>query len=113
MIGKKIGNFTQVFNQNSELNNYILRGLFEKDLALGGEISGDLSSDFLVKVTKGVNYIMIKSLDNWRLSIQLSILTKNNITHPDGKKKMSSLIGKDTFVIDYKKPGLPVYNSEY
>ena len=113
-IGKKIGNLADILNSKSELNMYILRGLFESDLQLGGEITDGIQDDFLVNISSGINYIMLKTLDDGRFSIQLNVLTKDNLTHPDGGgKKMSSLIGKDKFIIDYFQDGFPVYNSEY
>jgi hypothetical protein len=98
-IGKKIGNLNQVIKSQSELNIYILRGLFEDDIQLGGEITDGIQDDFLVPISQGINYIMLKSLDDGRFAIQLNVLQKNKTKDPDGKP-MHFINGKDKFIIE-------------
>lgn len=123
MAGKKIGNLSQVLNGESQLNKFIMMGLFDKTINIGG--SGELTDDFLVTIRKEVNMVIMKSLDDGRFSIQLAIKNKNKNKNKDKDKnknkdmqdsngnKVGFMRTVHTFVIDYKQIGFPVYNSEY
>lgn len=108
MIGKKIGTIDTIFAKNSEINKYILMGLFD-EINLGGDTE-NIQDDFLVKIDSSINMITLKSEKN-KLVIQL--LYNDNVKRDAGNGKQIQIMKtKHTFVI-YYKDDFPVYNSEY
>lgn len=108
MVGKKIGNLVDILNKGA-FDRYILQGLFEK-VSLGGAVN-NLQDSFKVDVGDA-NFIKLETLSDNRFSIQLIERQKNKLKSPNGKP-MDLLNTKYTFVIHYKEPDFPVYNSEY
>jgi len=109
MIGRKIGLFDDIFSATSELNKYILMGLFEP-INLGGDIE-NVQDEFLVKIKDDVNVVTFSKKDD-RLIVSLMIHDKTPRDAGNGKM-ITTMTHKHTFVIHYNEPGLPVYNSEY
>lgn len=109
MIGKKIGSLVDIFKEDSELNKYILLGLFEK-IHLHGDIQ-NIQDSLRIKIDKNVNKITLKTLDDRRLSITFQ--AKGGETKGRDGKPIEFMRTIHTFVIDYFKDGFPVYNSEY
>jgi len=102
-VAKVICYLKDLLDSQTEIKRYVIVGLFEK-ITLGREISNP-EEDFAIKISKPVNYIILKSNDN-KMVIQLG----NKNTTDD---KTSFVTTHYTFVIDYSQKNFPVYNSEY
>jgi len=104
-MAKKIGDLEDVIKH--PLYKYILMGVFE-EVMLGGENTyEEFQKDFKVKISKDINMIMLRSIGDDKFKIELA--RKSSIKNNDVK----AMIVKHTFIIHYKEPNLPVYNSEY
>ncbi|MFW6002106.1 MAG: hypothetical protein ACOCQD_02095 [archaeon] len=104
MIGKKIGNLEDIVKKDSELNRYILMGVFD-NISLGGEYTNP-KNDFYITPKEEVDTIMIQTIEDNRLSISLAKRNKNT-------GKVGAMRTILEFVIYYKEKNFPIYNSQY
>ena len=106
MIGREICKLKDLLDKNSELNKFIVQGLFEEFRVLAG--SGNIQDYFIKGINPQANKLMIETLQDGRLSIRPIVFHEKK----EGQDP-SIMTTTQTFVIDYFKPGMPVYNSEY
>lgn len=106
MIGKIIGRFDEVFS--SDLNRYILMGLFDENLNLGGKIT-DSQEAFLVRIDPKSNMIIMERKDD-KFIVKLLYDDGTIVVDKSSPKVIRTI---HTFALYYFKEGLPVYNSEY
>lgn len=106
MIGKIIGKFDEVFS--SDLNRYILMGLFDEKLNLGGKIT-DSQDSFLVRIDPKSNMIIMERKED---KFVVKLLYDDGIV-PTDKSSPKIIRTIHTFALYYFKEGFPVYNSEY
>lgn len=104
MIGKKLGNLEDVIKKDSDLKRYILAGALS-EISLGGEYKNP-KDDFIMVPEREVDTIMIRSIEDNRLSISLAKRHKGS----DNMDIMSTIA---EYVVHFGKPGFPVYNSRH
>lgn len=108
MIGKKIGTYTDFFTDESPVNGYMVKVIFERGKLKGGGsvnlTSEDLEAILKIKLRYDVNSILIQ-YDQGKLVVNFSVY------HDDGKSEIATSTTRATFAIDIDT--LDVYDSQY